>query len=334
MTSVYAASKERYQCGMKYRRCGESGIFLPEISLGLWHNFGEKDPLAKSRSILHYAFDHGITNFDLANNYGPSHGAAEENFGRILHSSFATHRDELFISTKAGHDMWPGPYGGGCSRKHMIASLDQSLKRMRLDYVDIYYIHRYDTHTILEETLETMIDLVHQGKTLYIGISKFPHDAAAFASRYLADRGVSCLLYQCRYNILNRDAEQRGIFQIAQNSGSGFVAFSPLSQGLLSNRYLNGIPEDSRIARDGFLTREELTDEVLGKIRKLDEIALRRGQTLATMALAWLLKDNLVQSAIVGCSSVAQLDDNLKALNNKKFTKEELEQIETIAMGR
>ncbi|WP_295937495.1 aldo/keto reductase [uncultured Alistipes sp.] len=330
---VYAASEDRYQCGMRYRRCGDSGVLLPEISLGLWQNFGDTDILSKSRQILHYAFDHGITHFDLANNYGPPFGAAEENFGRIMKKSFAPYRDELFISTKAGHDMWPGPYGGGCSRKHMISSLNQSLKRMNLDYVDVYYIHRYDPRTDLEETLSAMVDLVHQGKTLYVGISKFPKDAAIFAHRYLAERDILCLLYQCRHNILNRDAEKKGILEAAKKNGAGFITFSPLAQGLLTNRYLNGIPQDSRVVRSDFLDREEITEELLSKIRKLNEIALRRGQSLAQMAMAWVLKDNAVDSAIVGCSSVAQLTDSLKALENKKFTEEELDEIEKIVKG-
>lgn len=327
---VYKASDERYDCGMKYRRSGRSGILLPEISLGLWHNFGGVDTLSNSRQMLHYAFDHGITHFDLANNYGPPAGSAEETFGRVMKSSFAPYRDELFISTKAGHDMWPGPYGEWGSRKYLISSLNQSLKRMNVDYVDIFYIHRFDPQTPLEETLQTLIDIVRQGKALYVGISKFPPEAAAFAYNYLHERDVPCLLHQARYSMFACEVEKEGILQQAQANGSGFIAFSPLAQGLLTDRYLNGIPADSRVARGGFLKKEQITDRALEKIRQLGEIALQRGQTLAEMALAWLLKDELVTSVIVGSSSVAQLSDNLKALGNTRFTKEELDAIDRI----
>ena len=245
---VYSAAENRYECGMQYRRAGRSGVMLPAISLGLWHNFGDVDTLSLSRKKLHYAFDHGITHFDLANNYGPSYGSAEETFGQIMKSSFAPYRDELFISTKAGHDMWPGPYGNWGSRKHLMASLDQSLKRMNLDYVDVFYSHRYDPETPLEETLQALVDIVRKGKALYVGLSKYPLDAYLFACRYLKERDVPCLLYQGRYSMLVREPESQGILNAVKESGSGFVAFSPLAQGLLTNRYLNGIPDDSRIA--------------------------------------------------------------------------------------
>lgn len=329
---VYSAAENRYECGMQYRRAGRSGVMLPAISLGLWHNFGDVDTLSLSRKKLHYAFDHGITHFDLANNYGPSYGSAEETFGQIMKSSFAPYRDELFISTKAGHDMWPGPYGNWGSRKHLLASLDQSLKRMNLDYVDVFYSHRYDSETPLEETLQALVDIVRKGKALYVGLSKYPLDAYLFACRYLKERDVPCLLYQGRYSMLVREPESQGILNAVKENGSGFVAFSPLAQGLLTNRYLNGIPDDSRIARGGFLKKEALTPEVLGKIQALNERAAMRGQSLARMALAWLLKNETVTSVIVGASSVEQLGDSLKTLNHLSFEEEELHAIEKILM--
>lgn len=329
---VYSAAENRYECGMQYRRAGRSGVMLPAISLGLWHNFGDVDTLSLSRKKLHYAFDHGITHFDLANNYGPSYGSAEETFGQIMKSSFAPYRDELFISTKAGHDMWPGPYGNWGSRKHLMASLDQSLKRMNLDYVDVFYSHRYDSETPLEETLQALVDIVREGKALYVGLSKYPLDAYLFACRYLKERDVPCLLYQGRYSMLVREPESQGILNAVKENGSGFVAFSPLAQGLLTNRYLNSIPDDSRIARGGFLKKEALTPEVLNKIQALNERAAMRGQSLAEMALAWLLKNETVTSVIVGASSVEQLGDSLKTLNHLSFEEEELHTIEKILM--
>lgn len=329
---VYSAAENRYECGMQYRRAGRSGVMLPAISLGLWHNFGDVDTLSLSRKKLHYAFDHGITHFDLANNYGPSYGSAEETFGQIMKSSFAPYRDELFISTKAGHDMWPGPYGNWGSRKHLMASLDQSLKRMNLDYVDVFYSHRYDPETPLEETLQALVDIVRKGKALYVGLSKYPLDAYLSACRYLKERDVPCLLYQGRYSMLVREPESQGILNAVKENGSGFVAFSPLAQGLLTNRYLNGIPDDSRIARGGFLKKEALTPEVLNKIQVLNERAAMRGQSLAEMALAWLLKNETVTSVIVGASSVEQLGDSLKTLNHLSFEEEELHAIEKILM--
>ena len=322
----YTASKTRYtetEGTDFYRHCGKSGLMLPPIALGLWHNFGSVDNYENMKQMCFTAFDHGITHFDLANNYGPSYGSAEETFGEIMKKSFMPYRDELFISTKAGHDMWPGPYGEWGSRKYLMASLNQSLKRMNLEYVDIFYSHRYDPITPLEETLQTLADIVRQGKALYVGISKYPKEAAEFAYKYLEERDVHCLLYQGRYNLFNREPEEEGILQQAKENGTGFIAFSPLAQGLLTNRYINGIPEDSRIARGGFLKKEQLTEEVLCKIKTLNEIAEQRGQTLAEMALAWVLKDNLVTSVIIGASSVGQLEDNLKAINNTSFTEEE-----------
>lgn len=328
---IYSPATDRYENSMRYRRCGKSGILLPEISLGLWHNFGDVNSLANSMDMAHYAFDHGITHFDLANNYGPSYGSAEETFGLIMKKSFHPYRDELFISSKAGYDMWPGPYGNWGSRKYLMASLDQSLKRMNLDYVDLFYSHRFDPNTPLEETLQALVDIVRQGKALYVGISRYPKEAAAFAYKYLAERDVPCLLYQGRYHIFDREPEEEGILQQAKEQGVGFIGFSPLAQGLLTNRYLNGIPEDSRMARDFHLKKNILTDELLQRIRGLNEIAAQRGQTLAEMALAWILKNDLVTSVIIGASSVKQLEDNLKSIRNISFTEEELKAIDKLS---
>ena len=327
----YSPDASRYDGRMIYRRCGRSGILLPEISLGLWHNFGGVDTFSNSMKMVHHAFDKGITHFDLANNYGPPYGSAEETFGQIMKKSLMPYRSELFISTKAGHDMWAGPYGEWCSRKNMMNSLDQSLKRMNLDYVDIFYSHRYDPNTPLEETLQALVDIVRQGKALYVGISKYPHDAAQFAYQYLKERDVHCLLYQGRYNMLNREPENEGILSQAKENGTGFIAISPLAQGLLTDRYAGGkIAEDSRIARGGFLKKESLTSEVLAKIDKLSAIAAKRGQSLAEMALAWILKDNTVTSVIIGASSVEQMDKNLKSLDNTMFSLEEIAMIEQV----
>lgn len=316
---IYSPSAQRYDNGMKYRRCGRSGILLPEISLGLWHNFGDVNPLANSIEMAHYAFDHGITHFDLANNYGPSYGSAEETFGLIMKKSFAPYRDELFISSKAGYDMWPGPHGNWGSRKYLMASLDQSLKRMNLDYVDLFYSHRFDPETPPEETLQTLVDMVRQGKALYVGISRWPLEAARMAYSYLANRDVNCLIYQGRYNMFDRADETGGIISEAADNGVGYIAFSPLAQGLLTDRYLNGIPNDSRIANGGHLKRDTLTKETINTIKNLDKLAAERGQSLAEMALAWVLRDKKVTSVIVGASSTGQLQKNLKALNSSGF---------------
>lgn len=327
---IYSPSANRYDSTMKYRRCGKSGILLPEISLGMWQNFGQTSPLSNSIEILHYAFDHGITHFDLANNYGPPYGTAEQTFGHVMKHSFMPYRDELFISTKAGYDMWPGPYGNWGSRKYLFSSLNQSLKRMNLEYVDLFYIHRYDPETPLEETLQALVDIVHQGKALYIGISRLPYEATQFAYKYLAERDVPCLIYQGRYHIFDRAPETEGILKQAKENGTGFIGFSPLAQGLLTDRYLNGIPQDSRIAHGGHLKKEALTETTLRRISALNEVAKRRGQTLAEMALAWILKDDMVTSVIVGVSSTAQLEKNLKAISNTTFSSEELQEIENI----
>ena len=327
---IYSPVADRYENGMKYRRCGKSGIVLPEISLGFWHNFGDVNTLSNSMDMAHYAFDHGICHFDLANNYGPSYSSAEETFGLIMKKSFLPYRDELFISSKAGYDMWPGPYGNWGSRKYLMASLHQSLKRMNLEYVDLFYSHRYDPETPLEETLQALVDMVRQGKALYVGISRWPKDAAQVAYDYLAAHDVPCLIYQGCYNLINREPEEMGVLKQAKENGAGFIVFSPLAQGLLTDRYLNGIPEDSRIARGGHLQKEALTENRLQQVKALNEIALRRGQSLAEMALSWILKDDYVTSVIVGSSSVGQLEKNLKALNGPSFSAEELLEIENI----
>lgn len=326
----YYAADDRYDNGMKYRRCGKSGIMLPELSLGMWHNFGSADRFDNMRSIAHYAFDHGITHFDLADNYGPVPGSAEENFGRLMKSSFAPYRDELFVSTKAGHDMWPGPYGTWNSRKHLIAGLDQSLKRMNLEYVDLFYSHRYDPQTPIEETLHALIDIVHSGKALYVGLSKYPKEQAIFAYGYLESNGVHCLTYQGRYNMLATEVDESGIIDDAAARDVGFVAFSPLAQGLLTDKYLNGIPEDSRVARGGFLKREQLTEGLLDVVARLNKVALDRGESLADMALAWILADSNITSVIVGASSVDQLGDNLQCLYSAPFSDEEINEIDSI----
>lgn len=329
---VYSAAPDRYE-KMTYRRCGRSGVLLPALSLGLWHNFGSRKPFFEAKAMAHFAFDKGICHFDLANNYGPEYGTAEENFGRLMAASLRPYRDELFISTKAGWDMWPGPYGNWGSRKYLMASLDQSLKRMNLDYVDIFYSHRWDPETPLEETMQALVDIVKQGKALYVGLSRYPAQQAAEAYRYLAARDVPCLLYQDRYNLIDRSPDQTGLIDQAKDNGTGFISFSPLQQGLLTNRYLNGIPADSRMAAGtSSLKPSVLTEKVLASLRGLDAIARRRGQSLAQMALAWLLHDERVTSVIVGASSVAQLEDSIKATENTAFTDEELLEIERISL--
>lgn len=329
---VYSASPERYTNGMKYRRCGKSGILLPEISLGLWQNFGDTAPLSRSREILLHAFDNGICHFDLANNYGPSYGSAEATFGRIMNSDLAPYRDELFISTKAGYDMWPGPYGNWGSRKYLTASLDQSLRRMKLDYVDIFYSHRFDPETPLEETMQALVDIVRSGKALYAGISNYPAEAAAFAYSYLRGHDVPCLLHQVKYNMMHRIPETEGLVSLADEAGSGLIAFSPLAQGLLTDRYLGGIPAGSRAERNFSLKKDTITPELTDRLARLNEMAARRGQTLAQMALAWVLKDTRVTSVIVGASSKEQLDANLKAIGNTVFCDEELTQINALTI--
>ena len=311
----YIADKNRYEGVMKYERCGRSGVLLPKVSLGFWHNFGSIDPFERSREITRYAFDHGITHFDLANNYGPVYGSAEETLGRLMDEDFRPYRDELFISTKAGYDMWPGPYGNWGSRKYLMASLDQSLQRMHLDYVDLFYSHRYDPDTPLEETLQALVDIVRQGKALYVGISRWPLEATRFAYQYLKERDVPLLIYQGRLNMLDREPLEEGILDFCVEAGIGFISFSPLAQGLLTDRYLKGIPEDSRMSKGKFLKKEMLTPELLAKLQAFNSEAERQGQTLAERALAWILQQPGVTSVLVGASSTAQLEKNLKCVN-------------------
>ncbi len=319
----YQPSADRYD-KMQYKYCGNSGLLLPRISLGLWHNFGSVDDFGVATDMIKYAFDNGVTHFDLANNYGPVPGSAEINFGKILKENFQGYRDEMIISSKAGHSMWAGPYGDGSSRKNLMASIDQSLRRTGLDYFDIFYSHRYDGVTPVEETIQTLIDIVKQGKALYIGLSKYPPAQARQAYEMMKAAGVPCLISQYRYSMFERTIEAETL-PLAAAYGSGMIAFSPLAQGLLTDRYLNGIPENSRAARSsGFLKLDQVTEEKVAKARELNELAIRRGQTLAEMALAWVLKDERMTSVIVGASSVKQLADNLHALDNLSFTSEEL----------
>jgi len=313
---MYKAADDRYDSGMKFNRCGRSGVLLPRVSLGFWHNFGSVDNYERSREITHYAFDHGITHFDLANNYGPVYGSAEETMGRLMDDSFRPYRDELFIATKAGYDMWPGPYGNWGSRKYLMASLDQSLRRMHLDYVDLFYSHRYDPETPLEETLQALVDVVRQGKALYVGISRWPLEATRTAFAYLKERDVPLLIYQGRLNMLDRSPQEEGIMDFCADNGVGFISFSPLAQGLLTDRYLNGIPADSRMSRGIFLKEEMLTADLLERIRHYDRQARDRGETLAEHALRWILEQRGVTSVLVGASSTAQLEKNLKCVRS------------------
>ena len=314
MMENYLADPQRYDGGMQYNRCGRSGVMLPKVSLGFWHNFGGVDPFERSREITRYAFDHGVTHFDLANNYGPPYGSAEDTFGRLMDDDFRPYRDELFISTKAGYDMWPGPYGNWGSRKYLMASLDQSLRRMHLDYVDLFYSHRYDPETPLEETLQALVDIVRAGKALYVGISRWPLEATRFAFQYLKERDVPCLIYQGKLNMLDREPQEQGILDLCREAGVGFISFSPLAQGLLTDRYLNGIPQDSRMSRGGSLTHDALTPDLLAHLQDLNRQAAARGETLAEMALSWILEQRGVTSVLVGASSVAQLEKNMRCV--------------------
>jgi L-glyceraldehyde 3-phosphate reductase len=326
----YIPSADRYQV-TPYRRCGRNGLTLPAISLGLWHNFGHDRPLATHQAICRRAFDLGVTHFDLANNYGPPYGAAEENFGRMLATDFAAHRDELVISTKAGYDMWPGPYGDGGSRKYLLASLDQSLRRMGLDYVDIFYSHRFDPDTPLEETMSAVATAVTQGKALYAGISSYSSGRTVEAARLLADHGVPLLIHQPSYSMFNRWIEGDGLLDTLEVVGAGCIAFSPLAQGLLTDRYLDGIPADSRLATGGAMSRDMISDDNLARVRALAELAEERGQSLPQMALAWALRDPRMTSLVIGASSVAQLETDLAALDNLAFTDAELDAIDKYA---
>ena len=328
----YSPSLKRYD-GMKYNRCGRSGIQLPAISLGLWHNFGGVDSFETSRSMIHRAFDLGITHFDLANNYGPPYGSAEKTFGKILKQDFAHHRDELIISTKAGYDMWPGPYGNWGSRKYLIASVDQSLNRMGLEYVDIFYHHRPDPSTPLEETMRALDQIVRSGKALYAGISNYSAELTREASKMLRSMGTPCLIHQPKYNMFERWIEGE-LLRVLDEEGIGSIVFSPLAQGMLTDRYLDGIPKNSRDAKPhGFLRPNQITQEKLNIIRKLQELAQSRNQTLAQMALAWVLRHPQVTTAVIGASRVSQIDDAVGTLNNLTFSQEELDRIESILRG-
>ncbi|HCN8656401.1 TPA: L-glyceraldehyde 3-phosphate reductase [Escherichia coli] len=328
---VWLANPERYG-QMQYRYCGKSGLRLPALSLGLWHNFGHVNALESQRAILRKAFDLGITHFDLANNYGPPPGSAEENFGRLLREDFAAYRDELIISTKAGYDMWPGPYGSGGSRKYLLASLDQSLKRMGLEYVDIFYSHRVDENTPMEETASALAHAVQSGKALYVGISSYSPERTQKMVELLHEWKIPLLIHQPSYNLLNRWVDKSGLLDTLQNNGVGCIAFTPLAQGLLTGKYLNGIPQDSRMYREGNkvrgLTPKMLTEANLNRLRLLNEMAQQRGQSMAQMALSWLLKDDRVTSVLIGASRAEQLEENVQALNNLTFSTEELAQID------
>ncbi len=329
---MYNASEKRYE-NMLYNRCGKSGLKLPAVSLGLWHNFGDTAPFETMRQICFTAFDNGITHFDLANNYGPGPGSAEKNFGRILKEDLGQYRDELIISTKAGYDMWPGPYGNWGSRKYLLASLDQSLQRMGLEYVDIFYHHRMDPETPLEETMGALAQAVSSGKALYAGLSNYDGEILKKASAILDELRCPFIINQNRYSIFDRTIENNGLKDTAAELGKGIIAFSPLAQGLLTNRYLNGIPEDSRIMTDGrFLTKDALTEERLQQIRNLNGIAAGRGQTLAEMALSWVLRDGIVTSVLVGASRPEQVLDDIRAIQNLEFSKEELAKIDSVSL--
>jgi L-glyceraldehyde 3-phosphate reductase len=318
---------------MHYSYCGNSGVQLPKISLGLWHNFGFADNYETAREMVIHAFEQGITHFDLANNYGPPPGSAESNFGKILKENLSSHRDEMIISSKAGHLMWDGPYGDGSSRKYLMASINQSLKRTGLEYFDIFYSHRYDPNTPVEETMQALADIVRQGKALYVGLSKYPPIQARVAMNYLRERDVPCFIFQDKYSMFNRLPEA-DILGITEEFGAGFIAFSPLAQGVLTGKYLNGIPEDSRAADpSGFLRKEQVTPLLVDKVKQLNELAGQRGQSMAEMALAWALRDKRVTSLIVGARNLEQLKDNLKALENTSFSEEELAQIDAILDG-
>ncbi|EJZ2264934.1 L-glyceraldehyde 3-phosphate reductase [Escherichia albertii] len=328
---VWLANPERYG-QMQYRYCGKSGLRLPALSLGLWHNFGHVNTLETQRAILRRAFDSGITHFDLANNYGPPPGSAEENFGRLLREDFAAYRDELIISTKAGYDMWPGPYGSGGSRKYLLASLDQSLKRMGLEYVDIFYSHRVDENTPMEETASALAHAVQSGKALYVGISSYSPERTQKMAELLREWKIPLLIHQPSYNLLNRWVDKSGLLDTLETHGVGCIAFTPLAQGLLTGKYLNGIPEDSRMHREGHkvrgLTPGMLTEVNLNSLRLLNEMAQRRGQSMAQMALSWLLKDERVTSVLIGASRPEQVEENVQAINNLTFSAEELAQID------
>lgn len=326
---AYTPAADRYGSGMPFRRCGRSGILLPAVSLGLWKNFGAETPYADSRAMVHYAFDHGITHYDLANNYGPPPGSAETTMGRIVEESLRPYRDELFIATKAGYEMWPGPYGNWGSRKSLTASLDQSLRRMKLDYVDLFYTHRYDPETPIEETLQALVDIVRSGKVLYVGISRWPAEATRDALRYLDAHDTPCLAYQGRLNLIDRSMQQSGLTRLLRKKDVGFVSFSPLAQGLLTERYLADVPGDSRMARDTSLSRETLTPELLGRLKRLNAFAHEAGRTLAQTALSWVLAEGAT-SVIVGASRLEQLEEDIATAKLPPLTPDEVQAIDDI----
>ena len=326
---MYKADDGRYT-GMEYIRCGKSGLKLPRVSLGFWHNFGSVDNFENQRKMVFKAFDNGITHFDLANNYGPRGGSAEENLGRIMENDLKPYRDEILISTKAGFGMWKGPYGDGGSRKYLMASLNQSLRRMKLDYVDIFYHHRPDKNTPMEETMEALSDMVKQGKALYIGISNYGTEDTKQAIKILKENKTPLLIHQPCYNMFNRWVESEGLLDVLEENGVGCICYSPLAQGMLTDKYLNGIPKDSRAAKNMFLKESSITEDVVNKVRRLNKIALERGQTLAQMALSWVLRKNRVTSVLIGASRPEQIEDNVKIINNLSFSSEELEKIQDI----
>ena len=330
---MYRAADDRYE-KMRYKRCGKSGLMLPLVSLGLWHNFGDNGNFDNMKDMCHTAFDHGITQFDLANNYGPEPGAAERNFGKILKEDFLPYRDEMIITTKAGYTMWDGPYGDWGSRKYLMASLDQSLKRIGLEYVDIFYHHRMDPNTPLEETMEALAQIVRSGKALYVGLSNYDGPTLERAEKILSELHVPFVINQNRYNIFDRKIEENGLKETAARLEKGIICFSPLAQGVLTDRYLDGVPADSRVRTDGrFLKEAALDQEKMEKVRKLNAVAARRGQTLAEMALAWILKDGIVTSVLIGASRPAQILDNIKAIDHLTFSEEELQEIDKICLG-
>ena len=330
---MYRAADDRYE-KMQYKRCGKSGLMLPLVSLGLWHNFGDNGNFDNMKDMCHTAFDHGITQFDLANNYGPEPGAAERNFGKILKEDFLPYRDEMIITTKAGYTMWDGPYGDWGSRKYLMASLDQSLKRMGLEYVDIFYHHRMDPNTPLEETMEALAQIVRSGKALYVGLSNYDGPTLERAEKILSELHVPFVINQNRYNIFDRKIEENGLKETAARHEKGIICFSPLAQGVLTDRYLDGVPADSRVRTDGrFLKEAALDQEKMEKVRKLNAVAARRGQTLAEMALAWILKDGIVTPVLIGASRPAQILDNIKAIDHLTFSEEELQEIDKICLG-
>lgn len=329
---MYQAKENRYE-QMKYLRCGRSGILMPRVALGLWHNFGSVDSFQNMKEMVFRAFDLGITHFDLANNYGPVYGSAEENFGHIMEGDMRPYRDEMMISTKAGYDMWPGPYGDHGSRKYLMASLDQSLRRMKLDYVDIFYHHRPDPDTPLEETMGALSDIVRQGKALYVGLSNYNAQQTKKAAEILKNNGTPLLIHQPRYNMMDRWVEEDGLLDALEEIGAGCICFSPLKQGILTDKYLHGIPENSRATRNHFLKKDSITPELVAQVSALNDIASQRGQSLAQMALSWVLRGDRVTTVLIGASRPEQIEDNVKIVGNLTFTNEELDKIEGILKG-